>query len=92
LPRRRDFLKSSAAGFAAAMMSPADPSAAAQGARGIATGGSNRILLKGGTVLTLDRALGDFETADVLIEGSKIAAVGRDLKAEAQTSTRRTRS
>jgi cytosine/adenosine deaminase-related metal-dependent hydrolase len=67
------------------MMSPADPSAAAQAGRGITTGGNNRILLKGGTVLTLDRTIGDFEAADVLIEGSKIAAVGRNLKAEAQT-------
>jgi cytosine/adenosine deaminase-related metal-dependent hydrolase len=65
-------------------MSPADPSAA-QAGRGITTGGNSRILLKGGTVLTLDRAIGDFETADVLIEGARIAAVGRDLKAEAQT-------
>jgi cytosine/adenosine deaminase-related metal-dependent hydrolase len=87
LPGRRDFLKSGAAGFAASMMPmpPADPSAGAQAGRGITTGGNSRILLKGGTVLTLDRAIGDFETADVLIEGAKIAAVGRDLKAEAQT-------
>jgi 5-methylthioadenosine/S-adenosylhomocysteine deaminase len=50
----------------------------AQGGRG------QRTLLKGGTVLTLDRAIGDFVTADVLIEGKKIAAVGPNLKAEAQ--------
>src|SRR3954465_14829205 len=67
------------------MMSPADPAAAAQAGGAIRTGGSNRILLKGGIVLTLDRALGDFETADVLIDGAKIAAVGRNLKADAQT-------
>jgi len=85
LPGRRDFLKSGAAGFAAAMMPPADPSAAAQAGRGITTGGNSRVLLKGGIVLTLDRAIGDFEAADVLIEGAKIAAVGRNLKAEAQT-------
>ena len=85
MPRRRDFLKSSAAGLAAAMMSQDNPAAAAQTGGAIRTGGTNRILLKGGTVLTLDRALGDFETADVLIEGAKIAAVGRNLKAEAQT-------
>ena len=85
MPKRRDFLKSSAAGLAAAIMSPDDPAAAAQAGRVIRTGGNNRVLLKGGTVLTLDRAIGDFEAADVLIEGSKIAAVGRDLKAEAQT-------
>jgi cytosine/adenosine deaminase-related metal-dependent hydrolase len=84
LPGRRDFLKSGAAGFAAAMMpSPGDTAASQTGA--IRTGGTNRILLKGGVVLTLDRALDDFESADVLIEGSKIAAVGRNLKAEAQT-------
>jgi cytosine/adenosine deaminase-related metal-dependent hydrolase len=35
-------------------------------------------------VLTLDRAIGDFENADVLIEGKKIAAIARSIKAEAQ--------
>jgi hypothetical protein len=35
-----------------------------------------RVLVRGGVVLTMDRQLGDFERADVLIEGSKIAAVG----------------
>ena len=37
------------------------------------------ILIKGGCVLTLDRALGDFDKADVLIEGSKISAVRPDI-------------
>lgn len=37
------------------------------------------IVIKGGCVLTLDRALGDLEKADVLIEGGKIAAVRRDI-------------
>jgi cytosine/adenosine deaminase-related metal-dependent hydrolase len=36
-------------------------------------------VIKGGCVLTLDRALGDLEKADVLIEGGKIAAVRRDI-------------
>ncbi len=36
---------------------------------------AQRVLLKGGVVLTLDPQLGDFETADVLIEGGRIAAV-----------------
>lgn len=40
-----------------------------------------RILLKGGTVLTLDPKIGNFHTADVLIDGSKIASVGPDLQA-----------
>jgi cytosine/adenosine deaminase-related metal-dependent hydrolase/ribose/xylose/arabinose/galactoside ABC-type transport system permease subunit len=38
-----------------------------------------RTLLKGGTVLTLDPALGNFRNADVMIEGTKIAAVGPNL-------------
>jgi cytosine/adenosine deaminase-related metal-dependent hydrolase/ribose/xylose/arabinose/galactoside ABC-type transport system permease subunit len=38
-----------------------------------------QILLKGGTVLTMDPALGNFRSADVLIEGTKIAAVGPSL-------------
>lgn len=42
-----------------------------------------RILLKGGCVLSLDASVGDFETADVLIEGSKIVAVQPNLKASA---------
>lgn len=42
-----------------------------------------RILLKGGTVLTMDPTLGDFEKADVLIEGSKIKAIGRNIRAYA---------
>jgi hypothetical protein len=38
-----------------------------------------RVLLKGGMVLSLDPQVGDFERGDVLIEGRKILAVGRDL-------------
>ncbi|HSB00218.1 MAG TPA: hypothetical protein VLE49_06180, partial [Anaerolineales bacterium] len=38
-----------------------------------------QVLLKGGTVLTMDPALGNFRNADVLIEGTKIAAVGPNL-------------
>jgi cytosine/adenosine deaminase-related metal-dependent hydrolase len=38
-------------------------------------------LIRGGHVLTLDAALGDLPGADVLIDGDKIAAVGRGLTA-----------
>ncbi len=38
-----------------------------------------RILLKGGVVLTLDRKLGDFAQADVLIEDGKIREVWPDI-------------
>ena len=39
------------------------------------------ILIKGGCVLSLDRAVGDFEQADVLIEGGKISAVRPNISA-----------
>lgn len=42
---------------------------------------TQRTLLKGGTVITVDRELGNFRQGDVLIEGSKIAAVGPNLSA-----------
>jgi cytosine/adenosine deaminase-related metal-dependent hydrolase len=38
------------------------------------------ILLKGGTVLTLDRAVGDFATGDVLIEGKHITQVAQHIE------------
>jgi 5-methylthioadenosine/S-adenosylhomocysteine deaminase len=43
---------------------------------------TDRVLIKGGIVLTQDPALGEMADADVLIEGDKIAAVGRNLSAE----------
>jgi len=36
-------------------------------------------LIKGGYVLTLDPELGDLPLTDVLIDGDKIAAIGRNL-------------
>jgi cytosine/adenosine deaminase-related metal-dependent hydrolase len=56
--------------------------APAGGGAAPAVGGpGQRVLLKGGVVLTMDPRLGDFEKGDVLIEGSKIAAVGPSLPA-----------
>jgi cytosine/adenosine deaminase-related metal-dependent hydrolase len=43
---------------------------------------SQRTLFKNGIVLTLDPKVGNFMQADVLVEGSKIAAVGPDLSAD----------
>jgi cytosine/adenosine deaminase-related metal-dependent hydrolase/ribose/xylose/arabinose/galactoside ABC-type transport system permease subunit len=40
---------------------------------------TGRTLIRGGTVLSLDPALGDLDTGDLLIEGDEILAVGRDL-------------
>lgn len=43
---------------------------------------SQRTLLKGGCVLSLDPAVGNFHQADVLIEDTKIAAVGPNINAD----------
>ena len=40
-------------------------------------------MLKGGVVLSFDPNVGDFEKADVLIEGSKIVAVRPNIQAVA---------
>ena len=56
--------------------------AAAQGDAELArVQGARRILIKGGVVLTLDRAVGDFASADVLIEDGKIREVRPDIAA-----------
>ncbi len=42
------------------------------------------ILLRGGTIVSMDPKVGDFAVGDVLIDGRKIAAVGSQVKAPAQ--------
>lgn len=78
---RRDFIGSTAFGTAVALAGCGAP-AAQQQATGPATAG-RRTLIRGGIVLSLDPAIGDFETGDVLLEGSTIAAVDRSITAEA---------
>jgi amidohydrolase family protein len=70
---RRRFMASAAATFAAGVA--ARVPAFAQG--------PSRTLIKGGVVLSFDRSVGDFDKADVLIEGSKITAVRPDISAQA---------
>ncbi|MGO4247623.1 amidohydrolase family protein [Paenarthrobacter sp. RAF54_2] len=48
---------------------------------------TRRVLLRGATVVTMDARLGDLPTADLLIEGSKIVAVGKDLAATSSVDT-----
>ncbi|MEA2905457.1 MAG: 5-methylthioadenosine/S-adenosylhomocysteine deaminase [Alphaproteobacteria bacterium] len=80
---RRRFLKAGAAivaGGAALPMLPA--SAPAQGDPDLARlQGERRILIKGGVVLTLDRQVGDFANADVLIEDGKIREIRPNIAA-----------
>src|SRR5437764_15401023 len=77
---RRVFLKAGI-GLAAAASLPS--AAAAQAADGelARLQSQRRILLKGGVVLTLDRQVGDFAQADVLIEDGKIREVRPDIAA-----------
>ena len=83
---RRDFLKSaSAAGAAAAtglglFQVSAASAQATQVPPGTGRAGA-RYVIRGGAVLSLDQAVGDFAAADILVEGKKIVAVKPDIDA-----------
>jgi 5-methylthioadenosine/S-adenosylhomocysteine deaminase len=86
---RRAFLKAGAGLAAGGAVAPMPP-ALAQGVGATDTElrrlqAQRRILIKGGVVLTLDRRIGDFAQADVLIEDGKIREVrpGITVSAEA---------
>jgi 5-methylthioadenosine/S-adenosylhomocysteine deaminase len=72
-PSRREFLCASAASAIAASTAMIGTAHAQQTAPGAISG--RPLLIKNGCVLTLDRAIGDFEQADVLIDHGKISAV-----------------
>src|SRR5947208_2298484 len=72
---RRRILKAGAA-LIAVVSATQTRSASAQADADLARlQGARRILFKGGTVLTLDRQVGDFAQADVLIEDGKIREI-----------------
>jgi cytosine/adenosine deaminase-related metal-dependent hydrolase len=48
----------------------------------MATHSMNRILFRGGTILSFDPEIGDFKKGDVLVDGARIAAVGPNLHAD----------
>src|SRR5258708_14446511 len=84
---RRDFLKTTAAGGAAAGLGlfAARPAAADDddGPEGTGKGG-RRYVIRGGAVMTMDPSMpnkGEFATADALGEGKTIVAVGPSLRA-----------
>ena len=76
---RRNFLRSGAALAVGGIAAPTPSSSAfAQGAADSELARAQRqrrVLLRGGVVLTLDRQIGDFAQADVLIEDGKIREV-----------------
>src|SRR5712691_1979803 len=84
---RRDFLKTTAAGGAAAGLGlfAARPAAADDDDGPEDTGkGGRRYVIRGGAVMTMDPSMpnkGEFANADVLVEGKKIKAVGPNLSA-----------
>ena len=78
---RREFLCTTAATAVAASTVVGTVSAARAQQPGGAPTPGRAILIKGGCVLTLDRAAGDFEQADVLIEGGRISAVRPNIAA-----------
>src|SRR5262245_10992843 len=93
--RRRDFIRTGTAGFASAALAAAACSreqtnqntpldnlrsatpADLQGLVG--NGRTRRIVLRGGVVLTLDPRVGDFEKADVLIDGKTISQIAPNI-------------
>src|SRR5688572_17776169 len=82
---RRDFLKAStatAAGAAAmSLFTPRPAQAHEDGPPQDSGRHGRRYVIHGGHVMSMDPAVGDFVEADVLVEGKKIVAVGRNLKA-----------
>lgn len=86
-PTRRDFLKTGAvAGIAGTTGLTLTGSARAQQAaaatlpEGLGTPG-RRVLIKGGAVMSMDDAVGNFAVGDVLIEGKTIVEVGANIDA-----------
>lgn len=90
---RREFLKTSLAGLAAgtglAASGAGDVAFAASGRPHYGRGGSTRTLINGGVVLSMDPAVGDFLRGDILIDGSKIVAVGPTIRTRKQTLSMR---
>ena len=81
-PSRRRLLGTGAAALVGAMLTPAlmAPAGASERPGGHAREPQRRTLLRGGTVLTMDRSVGDFAQADVLLEAGKIKAIERRLQ------------
>ncbi|PWU05758.1 MAG: amidohydrolase [Terriglobia bacterium] len=79
---RRDFIQVGTAAASACAVSAQSPrrDAAEAGLASINLDPNQRILLRGGTIVSMDPAVGDFVQGDILIQGKKIAAVGTNVK------------
>lgn len=82
-PARRGFLKASAAAVVGttALTAPAAGQSPAPATDLSRMREARRILVKGGVVLSMDRQVGDFASADILIEDGKIKEVRPDISA-----------
>jgi 5-methylthioadenosine/S-adenosylhomocysteine deaminase len=78
---RRQFLCTSAATAATASTVTSAIVGRANAQQPAAPAPGRAILIKGGCVLSLDRAVGDFEQADVLVENGKISALRPNISA-----------
>ncbi|MDG5767100.1 amidohydrolase family protein [Balneolales bacterium ANBcel1] len=79
LHSRKDFLIGAGAGIILPFIPGSSGSAQPN-----AVPNSGRYLLKGGTVLTMDDDLGDFDSADVLVEDGVISAVAASVNSDAE--------
>ncbi len=75
---RRAFLKNSAAGLMLPFMAGFGKS------RNLEQPDENRLVIRGGTVLTMDEDTGDFEQADVLVENGTITEVSPSIDTDAK--------
>jgi 5-methylthioadenosine/S-adenosylhomocysteine deaminase len=77
---RRQFLHIGGAIAAASAVAAHSPSREGAGLAPLSLDPNRRILLKGGTIISMDPSVGDFAQGDILIQGKKIAAVGLNVK------------
>ena len=80
--RREALIMSGAAAYAAtAGAAQAADAAGERFGRQPGLNARQRLLLKGGTIISMDPRVGDLTTGDVLIEGTKISALAPNLSA-----------
>lgn len=88
---RRGFLKAAAAGGAAvglAALSGCDANASGSSTEtpdAFSGAAGRRYVIRGGSVMSMDPSVGNFAQADVLVDGSRIVAVGPNLAVDATT-------